>query len=236
MTEVSLGRADTTPLNIGTGELPKPITPFPQERNSRMKFTASARIATVLAGTLMFGLTGCATVTAPSAIDTNGATPTVSAPPVAANTPTLPTGKTVDADEAAKLNQARGSSRAVQVADGSWVVTNVNDPLPAPVQQVLNQQAASVVPADALARSLSDDQLFSISAKAGSTTGKQVLVVARILAYLSFSAETPTTAYTIAPAVGIQPEGTTADKAIATAQAYINSQPDPSRWAIVTNF
>jgi hypothetical protein len=142
-----------------------------------------------LAGAVLLGLalTGCGATGGTNAsanVLGVGSSHTKTAPPSATPTAIATSaaiGSTLTKSQALNLrdNMPDNGDYAYQLKDGTWIATNIHQPLPAAAQSELNAQAATI-PSDNVSGTAA---MNSLQGSAQYSTGKSVAVVARIVAW-----------------------------------------------------
>jgi len=195
--------------------------------------TNTTRTAAVLALGLGLVLTGCSNSTelnaeltpvntAPVEVQTPAETPAVEAPVAVA------AGDVVTEEQAETLPEGQ---RAFELADGSLIVVQADQPLPAPVRDEIAQQAgAGYVAGDAMQTQRNQK---SLAKSMSQETGKEIIVISQF--YASFGDEEPREIWSTErsnPAGQIK-ASETLEGIIANVEAFIAERPNPTEWDYV---
>ncbi|MDY0828930.1 hypothetical protein SK224_07295 [Microbacterium sp. BG28] len=178
-----------------------------------------------------FGLTAC---TAPASSTT--ATPSLTS--TASADPTLVVGAVVDATTAQEIG-TRGTQRAYPMADGSFIVVDRGEPLPAAVQADIDAKAVAFSEewgsdAQAAATSASLRAREKVIADASWGTGKRPILILKMTAYETAEAEAPTTFWMVNGA-GPAPDGVSRSREEMTAVVndWLAQQDDPDLYVVI---
>lgn len=166
------------------------------------------------------------------------ANPSESPAPVESETPAAPVeveaGQVVDAGTAKTLAaESKGRYKGYAMPDGSYLVVDKQAPLPEPVQDAVDARAVTV-------QSQNPDVGVGDPVRAGSQlqsqltgeTGKNVILITHSLGRDSPDSA-PRTVYLVFGAGAMKGNMSSLGEAQAVAQGHINSQSNPSEWAIV---
>ena len=147
-------------------------------------------------------------------------------------TPTVPTiGTVVDEATGYQLQKdTKGRLRGYPMADGSYVVVDRLEPLPAPVQADLSAKAGV---AQAANQGGDGTEVIALAQTLGLRSGKRTLIVSSTVGYETAESTTPVTIYWVAGVPKAMDGMHSMDEAVAAAQAYIDGQSAPAEWAIV---
>ena len=194
-----------------------------------MIWTARLPLATAAVLIAATGLTGCAalhldpaTSIAPQA-EASRTAPSREPTPVPQELPAFAVGDIVEPAIAEALNDVRG----YEMPDGKFVLVNANEPLPAAIQDALNNQIATNY--DPSSSNLSLKESKALGYQVAGKTGKNILVVGQLITSNEAGQNYPI--WRVADYS--DRDLTTREDAIASAQEIIPSQPDPQRWAII---
>ena len=184
---------------------------------------------TALAGLL---LSGCA-----ADIDIiPSVAPVVAATETPAAKATLTTGDIVDAATAAELKSAAEGQRGYPLDDGTFVVVNKLEPLPAVVQADIDTKAAAfLVPL----RDITDDVQVSLTAPGqaaipiAKNTGKRVIVAWQVHGFDGLSAEVESYFWIVAGGPDKMDHYYSQAEAQAAVEAWLATQDDAATYAVV---
>ncbi|ANP73022.1 hypothetical protein [Cryobacterium arcticum] len=199
-----------------------------------MKKSATRPTLLGLAAVAALLLTGCA------AGSTNSLTPTVEStsatPPMAEPVKAPATGDIVDAATAAELKDAALGQRGYPLDDGTFVVVNKNEPLPAAVQADADVKAAAIL---APATNYSEDfgaaesALGQAQAYVAKNTGKRVAVAWKITAFENVMAENTTDYWIVTVGEDKTAHYFSQAEAQAAIEAWLAGRDDAATYAVV---
>lgn len=187
--------------------------------------------AATLAVTALAGCTQAALVTSASTPNATVAAP--SASPTTAADPTSIAGLTLgakltDAQAKALSKDFTNSNRPYQTTDGSWVLVNRDQPLPANVAADIAAIAGSKYTVDPTNKAAVD-----AIASARSTTGRSIVAVIQILVDSGPDNAPKVLVWTAMTGHDAAMSYSSRDEAYAAAVAIVASKSDPAKWDIV---